>query len=247
MAAPALGYRDETLPHGDGPDWEALCRALADKRSRQEEELDWGLPADAPLPYRYRWEHVKDVVTNARLLARQLGADEDACVAAAWLHDIRKLEAQHGRRGAAEAVRVLKNTDFPPHKIGTVDIAIRLHEGFSSGRRNKPLEPLEAAILWDADKLTKLGVPQLAHILGTARAMHLTQTERLELAESYTLEFVAQTAESMNTEPALRIARVRYREMVAFVTAWRRQSDDPFGEPMPHPPRPPATSGLAGT
>ena len=235
MAAPALGYRDETLPHGNGPGWEALCRALADKRSRQEEELDWGLPADAPLPYRYRWEHVKDVVTNARLLARRLGADEDTCVAAAWLHDIRKLEDQHGRRGAAEAVRVLKATDFPQHKIETVDIAIRLHEGFSSGRRTKPLEPLEAAILWDADKLTKLGVSQLAHILGTARAMHLTQTERLELAEAYTLEFVAQTAESMNTEPALRLARVRYREMVAFVTAWRRQTDDPFGELAPGP------------
>ena len=235
MAAPALGYRDETLPHGNGPGWEALCRALADKRSRQEEELDWGLPADAPLPYRYRWEHVKDVVTNARLLARRLGADADACVAAAWLHDIRKLEDQHGRRGAAEAVRVLKATDFPQHKIETVDIAIRLHEGFSSGRRSTPLEPLEAAILWDADKLTKLGVPQLAHILGTARAMHLTQAERLELAEAYTLEFVAQTAESMNTEPALRLARVRYREMVAFVTAWRRQTDDPFGELAPGP------------
>ena len=214
MTAPESGYRDESLPCSDGQGWENLCRALADKRSRQEEELDWNLPADAPLPYRYRWEHVKDVVENARMLARRLGADEDACVAAAWLHDIRKLEDQHGRRGAAEAVRVLKATDFPQHKIGTVDIAIRLHEGFSSGRRDQPLEPIEAAILWDADKLTKLGVPQLAHILGTARAMHLSQTERLELAE-----------------PALRIARVRYREMVGFVQIWRRQIDDPFGEP----------------
>ena len=247
MAAPELGYRDESLPRRDGQGWENLCRALADKRSRQEEELDWNLPADAPLPYRYRWEHVKDVVRNARLLARRLGADEDACVAAAWLHDIRKLEDQHGRRGADEAVRVLQDTDFPAHKIRTVELAIRRHEGFSSGRRTKPLEPLEAAVLWDADKLTKLGVPQLAHILGTARAMHLSQAERLELAEAYTLDFVAKTAESMNTEPALRVARVRYREMVAFVTAWRRQTDDPFGEPGPYQPRPPATSGLAST
>ncbi len=242
MAAPGLGYRDASLPCRDGQGWENLCRALADKRSRQEEELDWNLPADAPLPYRYRWEHVKDVVENARLLARRLGADEDACVAAAWLHDIRKLEDQHGRRGAAEAVQVLKATDFPQHKIGTVDIAIRLHEGFSSGRRDRPLEPLEAAILWDADKLTKLGVPQLAHILGTARAMHLSQVERLELAESYTLEFVARTAESMNTEPALRIARIRYREMVAFVQTWRRQTENPFGEPEGSDPQVPASS-----
>ena len=242
MAASELGYRDTSLPCSDGQGWENLCRALADKRSRQEEELDWSLPADAPLPYRYRWEHVKDVVENARLLAQRLGADEDACVAAAWLHDIRKLEDQHGRRGAAEAVQVLKATDFPQHKIGTVDTAIRLHEGFSSGRRNKPLEPLEAAILWDADKLTKLGVPQLAHILGTARAMHLSQTERLELAESYTLEFVARTAESMNTEPALRVARMRYREMVAFVQTWRRQVENPFGEPDGSDPWVPASS-----
>lgn len=242
MAVPESGYRDESLPCSDGRGWENLCRALADKRSRQEEELDWNLPADAPLPYRYRWEHVKDVVENARFLTRRLGADEDVCVAAAWLHDIRKLEDQHGRRGAAEAVQVLKATDFPQHKIGTVDTAIRLHEGFSSGRRNKPLEPLEAAILWDADKLTKLGVPQLAHILGTARAMHLSQTERLELAESYTLEFVARTAESMNTEPALRVARMRYREMVAFVQTWRRQVENPFGEPDGSDPWVPASS-----
>ena len=244
MAAPKAGYRDTTLPCSDGRGWENLCRALADKRSRQEEELDWHLPADAPLPYRYRWEHVKDVVENARLLARRLGADEDACVAAAWLHDIRKLEDQHGRRGADEAVQVLKATDFPQYKIRTVEIAIRLHEGFSSGRRTKPLEPLEAAILWDADKLTKLGVPQLAHILGTARAMHITQEERLALAESYALEFVAHTAESMNTEPALRIARIRYREMVEFVQVWRRQIDDPFGEPADDQPRVPASSRI---
>ena len=103
---------------------------------------------------------------------------------------------------------------------------------------------MRAAILWDADKLTKLGVPQLAHILGTARAMHITQEERLALAESYALEFVAHTAESMNTEPALRIARIRYREMVEFVQVWRRQIDDPFGEPADDQPRIPASSRI---
>lgn len=142
MVAPELGYRDTSLPCSDGQGWENLCRALADKRSRQEEELDWSLPADAPLPYRYRWEHVKDVVENARLLAQRLGADEDACVAAAWLHDIRKLEDQHGRRGAAEAVQVLKATDFPQHKIGTVDTAIRLHEGFCRDGETSRWNPL---------------------------------------------------------------------------------------------------------
>ena len=223
-----LTYRDESLPALDESGWEATCRLLADYRSQQEEELDWGVPANAPLPYRYRWEHVQDVVTNAKWLANELHADIDICLAGAWLHDIRKLEPQHGLRGAQEAKRVLSGTNFPQHKIGDVSLAIRLHEGFSAGRRQTPLEPLEAAILWDADKLTKVGVPQLMHILGTARASYLTQVERLKLAEAYTLEFVAQTPASMNTEPALEVAQTRYGEMLAFVQIWRQQVNSPF-------------------
>ena len=102
MAAPESGYRDVSLPCNDGPGWENLCRALADKRSRQEEELDWNLPVDAPLPYRYRWEHVKDVVENARLLCRRLGADDDACVGRPKVRHAeaaRSLQVRWGRWG----------------------------------------------------------------------------------------------------------------------------------------------------
>jgi len=108
------------------------------------------------------------VVRQCEKLGRQLGADLEVLEAAAWLHDIVK---SHSTKTAAvpdatlaaeEARRWLRSTDFPPSKIDGVYEAIRSHEGLSL---DHPLEQLEAAILWDADKLSKLGALYVVHNL----------------------------------------------------------------------------------
>lgn len=86
--------------------------------------------------------------------------------AAVWLHDIVKShspeqgDVSDAERAAEEARAFLSGTDFPPSKVDAVCEAIRVHEGLF---RDRPLEQLEAAILWDADKLSKLGATYLVH------------------------------------------------------------------------------------
>src|SRR5687767_11210787 len=96
----------------------------------------------------YRWEHVQAVVRLARWLARETGADAEVVEAAAWMHDIAKGQPQHAAAGAVAARGILLETDFPADKIERVVEAITHHEGLF---RETVLEPLEAAVLWDAD------------------------------------------------------------------------------------------------
>ena len=209
--------------------WEMTCRSLADERARQEEEAEWGVSPGALLPYRFRWEHVCEVVRGARFLAGELKADVDIAVASAWLHDICKTQPSHGARGAAEAQQVLAATDFPQAKIPAVVHAIQHHVGLFRPRGAEPLQPLETAILWDADKISKLGIPQIAAILSSNWAQGKTMPERHALVREYVQEWIDRTAESMNTEPARTIARVRYQEMIQFVQIWQHQQNESLG------------------
>ncbi len=209
--------------------WVDTCCALANARARQEEEEEWGVSWGVSVPYRFRWEHVREVVKGARFLAGELAADADIAVAAAWLHDICKTQPSHGARGAEEAQQVLVQTDFPPAKIPAVAHAIRHHAGLFRSPRAEPLQPLETAILWDADKLSKLGLPQIAALLSSNWVQGKTLPERHDLVREYVHTWIDRTAESMNTEPARTIARVRYQEMVQFVQIWQCQQNDPFG------------------
>ncbi len=200
--------------------WETFCRALADERARREEQAAWRLEPGARIPYRLRWEHVQLVAQEAERLARLLGADRNVCVAAAWLHDIRKTEPQHALRGAEEAAQALRQTDFPAGQIEAVAHAIRHHEGLFRPESAQPLTPLETAILWDADKLTKLGVPQLAQLLSGPRARNMTLRERRALLCEYVERWIDRTARSMNTEPGRAWAAARYQSMVDFLRLW---------------------------
>ena len=114
--------------------------------------------------FNYRWEHVEAVAQLAVNLARLTGADEEVVEAAAWLHDIRKDKKQdHPRAGAKFAREFLPTTDFPPGKIERVAIAIEDHMGLW---RDEPLQNLESAVLWDADKLAKIGLTAAVHWMG---------------------------------------------------------------------------------
>ena len=175
-----------------------------------EEEAKQRFGTTQPL-FNYRWEHVTAVVTLALKLAELTGADAEVVEAAAWLHDIRKeAGAKHPQEGAKVAHEILPNTDFPKEKIGHVARAIRSHQGLW---RRKPLQDLESQVLWDADKLAKIGLTSLFHFMplmlmkGNAR----TTEEFIANARSNN-KWLPKTVASMHTAPAQKAAKKRLKQ-----------------------------------
>lgn len=148
--------------HHNLPTWREIVQQVAQEATLVEARIRWG---SEEMPFNYRWEHVQAVVRLAIRLAEQTGADREIVEAAAWLHDIRKRgkDDDHARDGAIAAHQILSGTDFPPEKVDAVADAIAKHVGLFT---DEPVEPLEAAILWDADKLSKLGATAVLHFIG---------------------------------------------------------------------------------
>jgi uncharacterized protein len=207
------------------PDWRMICRQLAEKQATAEERKAWKVRRNNAVPFVYRWEHVKSVVATALWLARQTGADLEIVEASAWLHDIRKGTPGHGPNGAREAKRILLQTNFPLEKLPAVVDAIARHVGLYRAAGAPALSPLETAVLWDADKLTKLGVQALAYGLSMSYMRGLTLPQRRSNMLEFTQSVLIHTAESMNTLPARQEAAQRYEVMLAMLEAWRREQE----------------------
>ncbi|MBL7200920.1 MAG: HD domain-containing protein [Anaerolineae bacterium] len=199
-----------------GKSWREAVREAAHKAAIHEEETWRG---GTGLAFNYRWEHVRAVVRLAVRLAERTGADREVVEAAAWLHDVAKGESRdHGRDGAVLARRILAETDYPPDKVDAVAEAIAKHAGTTTP---EPVEPLEAAVVWDADKLSKLGATVAIHGIGYRLQDGEGTTEGL-IERSAGLEWQEQIVRSLNTAPAraagwkrLEAARAFYRQAKA--------------------------------
>lgn len=207
--------------------WRAVCRYCAQARAEEEAFHVWPVDDDALVPFQHRWEHVQEVVRLALGLAEETGADAEIVEAAAWLHDVCKEQSKHAEAGAKEARQILTSTDFPPEKIDAVTDAIRQHSGNIRPAGVPRLEPLEAAVVWDADKLSKLGVSALTHRLSSHSFAGLSLHERRAELDEYVHDTVVEIVQSMNTGPARRYAEDRYRAMVQMLDAWLREEDEP--------------------
>ena len=203
--------------------WRDLCQAEAERCATAEARARFALSAAAPIPFNYRWEHVQQVAQLAVWLADETGADREIVEAAAWLHDTRKSEPDHGRAGAAAAEQLLRKSDFPLEKLPAVVDAIAHHVGLTRPPGDPPLTPLETAVLWDADKLTKLGVGVLAYNLSLRQFDGLTLDERRKELAKFTRKVLSKTVESMNTAPAQHVAQDRYQTMLWFLEIWERE------------------------
>jgi hypothetical protein len=85
------------------------------------------------------------------------------------------------------------------------------------------LQPLEAAILWDADKLSKIGVEAMATVLSSSYMAGMTLAERRRKNEDFVENVLSRTVLSMNTELGRQLAECRYRHLQAAQAAWRRE------------------------
>jgi uncharacterized protein len=197
--------------------WRQTVRAAAQEAAVVDDRERWG---DARTSFAYRWEHVQAVARLAVRLAERTGADPQVCEVAAWLHDVAKPHStDHGRDGAAIARRILTGTNFPPDKVDRVADAIAKHVGLTL---DAPVEPLEAAVLWDADKLTKLGATIVLHGLGYLLAEGKSTTEAL-IVELGVEDWGAEIVESLNTAPARAAGRTRLETYRAFCRSILRE------------------------
>ena len=205
--------------------WERACRERARDEAMQDAKSQWDVVSGEFAPFPYRWEHVQQVVIHAEWLLSQVGADAEVVIAAAWLHDVFKRESNHAQKGAEFAREFLPTTDFPEDKIEAVAQAIAVHAGLTrpaddwkekSGepfRPAPPMEPIEAALLWDADKLTKVGPLSVLHYIPYALAEALRQGYSLSTQDFYeeNREWIANVGSrivaSFNTEAAQRRAQ----------------------------------------
>jgi uncharacterized protein len=198
--------------------WRQIVQGAALDATLHEAQRRYGTEH---LPFNYRWEHVRAVVRLALRLAELTGADPEIVEAAAWLHDIRKRgrDDNHGLDGAAAAREILAETDFPPAKIDAVADAISKHVGLI---RDEPVEPLEAAVLWDADKLAKLGATAVIHFIGYRISHQEIDTEALveHLSDQ---PWQPAAVESFHTAPARAAGRARLKLFQSFWDQARRE------------------------
>lgn len=177
--------------------------------------------------FNYRWEHVTAVVTLAIKLAHLTDADAEVVEAAAWLHDVRKNSGDnHPVEGAKFARQFLPTTNFPAQKIERVARAIEEHMGLW---RDEPLQMLESQVLWDADKLAKIGLTAAFHWTGGSLAGAKMRTLSDLIARGRTADWQAKTVASMHTEPARRAAQARF---AAYNWLWQELDRELKGEDL---------------
>jgi uncharacterized protein len=221
---PPLAASGDAPPESATPDWHEAVRRAMQEATEQEILNRYGSPY---VSFNYRWEHVTAVAGLADRLAELTGADRDIVEAAAWLHDVRKeTRQQHAIEGAAFARSFLPKTDFPPQKIEAVAQAIEDHMGLW---RDEPLTNLEAKVLWDADKLSKIGLTAVFHWTGGSLAGSKMTNVRSLLSDSRQADWQEKAVASMHTEPARRAARIRLDH---FNWLWRALEEELNGDDL---------------
>ncbi|MEM1692114.1 MAG: HD domain-containing protein [Thermofilaceae archaeon] len=183
-------------------------------------------------------DHVERVYRLALRIASELGepVDLDVLKAAALLHDVARamedegLVDDHAKEGAVIARRILSELGFPSDKVEKVCRCIEAHR-FRSGV--KP-DSIEAMILQDADRLDMLGA------IGVARAFARggwantpfydpsvppkeSYDGRSETVINHFYEKILRIKDTLNTEPAKRIAEGRHKFVEEFIERFLRE------------------------
>ena len=163
----------------------------------------------------YRYNHILNVATLARHIAREEGADEDVVGVAALFHDISKLEADqdvHAEEGARVAREYLTtHGDYPQSFVEEVCQVVRNHS------YQGPLSDvsLEARCLIEADVLDKIGANGTALMLlrmGYEARTHMDAAEMVERV----LERGRSQVDRVESETAEGIAHRRLKRVKWF-------------------------------
>ncbi|MFX1483465.1 MAG: HD domain-containing protein [Promethearchaeota archaeon] len=200
-------------------DIESRLRKIVEVSTKKEAIFEWTESAtnqSVPL-YNYRLDHIDEVVDLARHLAVETGADMEVVTLAAWLHDLAKpgvggiSAEQHGIVSAKMTEEILSEENIEHEKIERVTDVIKKHVGLTL---EQPLEPLEAQILWEADKILKLGVIGLfQYVLNGIRLFPGRSMKQLADEIRDFLDLAGKIAGCMVTDPGKAIAQERLKTL----------------------------------
>ncbi|MFX1331008.1 MAG: HD domain-containing protein [Promethearchaeota archaeon] len=190
------------------------------KESDEAALIEWRnaqLESSKPL-YNYRYDHVKEVVKLTKYLAKRCGADIEVTTLAAWLHDLSKPGirgiSNHGEASAMAARNLLADEGIESEIIERVCDTIEKHVGLTL---EDPVQPLEAQVLWDADKIVKLGAMGLIHFMINGIKINPGfLLDEISAAINEFLKLADRIVESMNTEPGKELAKRRFAALKHF-------------------------------
>lgn len=208
------------------PDWLTRLEIDLEQITTEAAREHWpGTDSDSEPYHNYRLEHVLQVERDARRLLSRVGGDEDIVLAAVWIHD--RFQSQYDgdchATGAADwAGQNLPALGFPVKKIAAVAYAVANH---SSAPGTIPSKAKEARILWDADKLSKVGALAVVGLLCASPAFPDTRVsyEWVSRTIRCELETARELIEWFYFKPSREWASQRYEAQKAFSEALERE------------------------
>lgn len=212
------------------PCLEDKMRQLVERESAAAAIEEWSSSLNGLTvpPFNYRGDHVVQVVNVAKQLAKETSANYDVVVMAAWLHDCAKPTTEgkptaegfskHPEKSAMKAREFLLKEGIEEPIVDRVCDAIRKHGGYSLEETLEAIEPLEAQIIWEADKLTKLGLTTVIHlIINGVRYEPNNSVQGILKRVQKPMPIWRKIAASMRTEPGKRIAEYRIKNIEDFI------------------------------
>ncbi|MFW9975734.1 MAG: HD domain-containing protein [Candidatus Thorarchaeota archaeon] len=194
-------------------DFEKIIEERTSAYSR-DEWIKSQIESEKPI-YNYRLDHVRHVVKISKILVERINANREVVMMAAWLHDIIKPGilpvSDHGIESAKVAEEILLSKGVVRSTVEQVTDVIRKHVGLTL---EEELKPIEAQIIWEADKIDKLGIVGFIHfILNGARIQPGTMIEDMAQKVREFLPLAQRIASSMYTSKGREIANIRLQNL----------------------------------
>ena len=223
---------DGSIKRALSPDQPAWLTSLQNDMAlltHQDAQRHWSSPEmqAAPSYYNTQLEHIQQVERDALRLAAEIQADQDILLAAVWIHDRFRPNYegdQHAEKSANWAREHLADLGFPAEKVPAVAYAVEHH---TDPPGTIPESAVEARMLWDADKLARIGPLNIvAYLCGHPAfpEQRLTYSS-LALLGLEKLEHSRRTVESLYFKPARALAHERYEHQKIFYKSLARDVD----------------------
>ena len=208
------------------PNWLTQLRTDLLSVSERAARKHWpGLSPDGKPYYNYRFEHVQQVERDAQRPMTVVGGDEEIILASVWIHDRfqPQYEEDHHAARAAEWVREhLASLGFPVNKVAAVEYVVANH---SNAPNTIPEKELEARLMWDADKLSKVGALAIVTFLCGTPAFPQTRVSYEWAGRRLNREFAVTEglARQFYFEQSREWGRARVAAQKAFCDALERE------------------------